>query len=189
MAEEYSNSEYQQLNEATHLENVLLLSRLRKATSGPPNQIVPWDGPLFPAHLMSYPLLDPELPYSLNYGGAGWLLHQHSNSSSDLQSYLAKFDGWIGNTTSASLLPNFLGWSQAQVLIVWWTKIWVCGSERPGLTQHTPQTIARQANNQRMADIFKEHFHCDTSEFLFRRNRRPEFDINRFLSRKEQSKN
>ena len=93
-----------------------------------------------------------------------------------------------GEPYSDSVLPGFHEWTRLQVLIIWWSRVWICGMERHGLIQPTLFTRARKSNVETMAVIFKQNFPCDTySEFLFSKDRRPKFNINSYLDRDERS--
>ena len=170
---EYGSSKYYDLTPEDHLQNVLILSNADLTKKYPYFQS---DG-LIPNYMMTYPLLDPSLPFGLNYAGIGWLLFQSSNNRS-FEEYMMKFD----NDDPAMVLDNFESFTSLQTTILWWSRIWVCGVERAGLTEPTPFQQIRRRNSELMTPYFKRNFQCDS--FLFRD--RPKFNIDRFL-RKDRS--
>ena len=101
---EYQHPKFLNISESRHLDNVLLLSNVHLKGGNQPkpselmlDTLVPHI-PLVSDHLMTYPLLDTDLPYHVNYAGLGWLLYQQKPSP-DLEQYVAKYQRLESNQT------------------------------------------------------------------------------------------
>ena len=101
---EYQHPKFLNISESRHLDNVLLLSNVHLKGGNQPeasklmlDTLVPHI-PLVSDHLMTYPLLDTDLPYHVNYAGLGWLLYQQKPSP-DLEQYVANYQRLESNQT------------------------------------------------------------------------------------------
>ena len=144
--------------------------------------------------LLQYPLLDLTLPYSINFGGVGFLMFQQAmedidqiNQINGTTSSLTRFLNLFNKTSSANndngsgfaqrLLPTLEDFTEVQTMLIWLIKTWMCGAERENLVQPTEMHTHRKKLLFEILSLFKAHFKCDS--FIFRD--RPQFNIGHFL--------
>lgn len=160
---------------------------------------------MIPDHLLKYPLFDSDLPLALNYAGLGWLIfstmlrdsgHDCLNSTEigveDVSTFIELYskvkEQRSGHLDSATLLPGSLpsDFSEVQLLLIYWTKTWVCGWNR--LEEGTPDWLdepgrgwdkGRESLLSQVVPHFKTYFSCNS--FLLRE--RPFFNIDHFLKK------
>ena len=157
---------------------------------GTPNGFVP-------SHLLQFPLFDPSMPDSINFGGLGFLMFQqalhelnlkndttigHVNTFIDIFKNTSRslVNNGLGNVpVKESVLPDLEEFTSIQLMLVWLIKTWICASERQGLSQYSEIHYTRQKILKEAAPAFKEHFECGS--FIFRD--RPNFNIGHFLQK------
>ena len=150
-----------------------------------------------PSHLLQYPLFDPSMPDSINFGGLGFLMFQqaldelnlkndttigHVNTFIELFTNTSRnlVDIGLGNSPlKENVLPNLEEFSSIQLMLVWLIKTWICASERQDLNQYSEIHYKRQKILREAAPAFKDHFECGS--FIFRD--RPNFNIGHFLQK------
>jgi len=115
-----------------------------------------------PSHLLQYPLFDPSMPDSINFGGLGFLMFQHALHELNLKNnttigHVNTFIDIFKNTSrnlvdielgnvpvKENVLPNLEEFTSIQLMLVWLIKTWICASERQDLNQYSEIHYKRQ---------------------------------------------
>eukprot|EP00094_Tigriopus_californicus_P002555 TCALIF_02470-PA protein Name:"Protein of unknown function" AED:0.86 eAED:0.95 QI:0/0/0/0.33/1/1/6/0/516 len=136
--------------------------------------IVPID--LFPNFLLKHPLIDHRAPNYANLAGLGWIVLQreinqsHNVSSNytqgDVIGHMLDILDGLSPTPSSDPLPGFEVYSNPQMLLMWFGRVWGCGG-----TRATPPFLTKgQAWRAHMFKSLNHHvqeqFSCSQSYYM-----------------------
>ena len=182
---DYDDVDYEKLDVNRDIENIITLSSIRVKSPNHHDHIDPIFNNGFrtiPSYLLRYPLMDPMLPLSLNYAGIGWVIHHkafsYENDTARMDNFVSRFLKTPPQQKAKSL-DGYKDLSSIQTMILWWSRIWVCGSQRQGIVDLTEFHAQRMRNFDLITPYFKRFFKCRS--FIFRD--RPRFNIDNFLKK------